>query len=74
MKTLARTEMKTKEMAYQAWLGYYNSAKGVGQDKPRLVRLAREFSESMGLAEPPALQKKIIGKMGLKGVPGLRSI
>jgi superfamily II DNA/RNA helicase len=74
LKTLAHTEMKTKEMAYQAWLGYYNSAKGVGQDKPRLVELAREFSESMGLAEPPALLKRTIGKMGLKGVPGLRSI
>ncbi len=26
----------------------------------------------MGLAMPPALEKKTIGKMGLKGVPGLR--
>ncbi|KAJ3704129.1 hypothetical protein LUZ61_007834 [Rhynchospora tenuis] len=74
LKVLARIDMRNKERAYQAWLGYYNSAKGVGQDKLRLVDLAREFSESMGLREPPALQRKVLSKMGLSKVPGFRSI
>ncbi|KAJ3670913.1 hypothetical protein LUZ60_008339 [Juncus effusus] len=70
---LQRVEMKTKISAYQAWLGYYNSAKSVTKDKSRLVQLANEFSESMGLKEPPALPKMILRKMGLSNVPGLRS-
>ncbi|KAJ4749581.1 hypothetical protein LUZ62_083986 [Rhynchospora pubera] len=74
LEVLARIDMRNKERAYQAWLGYYNSAKGVGQDKLRLVNLATEFSESMGLREPPALQRKVLSKMGLSKVPGFRSI
>ncbi|KAL0397994.1 UNVERIFIED_CONTAM: DEAD-box ATP-dependent RNA helicase 31 [Sesamum calycinum] len=48
-RALAHVEMKNKEAAYQAWLGYYNSNKNVGRDKYRLVELANEFSHSMGL-------------------------
>lgn len=69
---LARVEMKNKEAAYQAWLGYYNSNKKVGRDKVRLVQLANEFSRSMGLDDPPAIPKLILGKMGLRNVSGLR--
>ncbi len=36
------------------------------------VQQANHYSSIMGLAMPPALEKKTIGKMGLKGVPGLR--
>ncbi|KAJ4953836.1 hypothetical protein NE237_030668 [Protea cynaroides] len=72
-RALSQVEMKTKETAYQAWLGYYNSSKTVGRDKCRLVGLANEFSASMGLDNPPAIPKMILGKMGLKNVPGLRS-
>ncbi|CAO1948353.1 unnamed protein product [Urochloa humidicola] len=68
-----RVEMKSKESAYQAWLGYYNSNKTIGRDKARLVRLAEEFSQSMGLAVPPAIPKLTLRKMGLSNVPGLRS-
>ncbi|KAK1325572.1 DEAD-box ATP-dependent RNA helicase 31 [Acorus calamus] len=71
-RALSHVEMKDKESAYQAWLGYYNSAKEVGRDKIHLVMLANEFSRSMGLDTPPAISKKVIGKMGLKNVPGLR--
>ncbi|KAL3838689.1 hypothetical protein ACJIZ3_023280 [Penstemon smallii] len=70
---LSRVEMKNKEAAYQAWLGYYNSNKNVGRDKSRLVELANEFSRSMCLDNPPAIPKLVLGKMGLKNVPGLRS-
>ncbi|KAF8696929.1 hypothetical protein HU200_036573 [Digitaria exilis] len=70
---VGRVEMKSKESAYQAWLGYYNSTKTISRDKARLVRLAEEFSQSMGLAVPPAIPKLILRKMGLINVPGLRS-
>ena len=30
--------------AYAAWLGFYNSAKGMGWDKPTLVQQANMFS------------------------------
>ncbi|KAL3622228.1 hypothetical protein CASFOL_033639 [Castilleja foliolosa] len=72
-RALSHVEMKNKEAAYQAWLGYYNSNKNVSRDKCRLVELANEFSRSMGLDNPPAISKLVLGKMGLKNVPGLRS-
>ncbi|XP_048132658.1 DEAD-box ATP-dependent RNA helicase 31-like isoform X2 [Rhodamnia argentea] len=72
-RALSHVEMKNKEAAYQAWLGYYNSNKKIGSDKLRLVELANEFSRSMGLDNPPAIPKLILGKMGLRNVPGLRS-
>uniref|UniRef100_A0ACD5VJ97 Uncharacterized protein n=1 Tax=Avena sativa TaxID=4498 RepID=A0ACD5VJ97_AVESA len=70
---LRRVEMKSKESAYQAWLGYYNSNKTIGGNKSRLVSLGEEFSRSMGLAVPPAIPKLILRKMGLSKVPGFRS-
>ncbi|XP_076950317.1 DEAD-box ATP-dependent RNA helicase 31-like [Bidens hawaiensis] len=72
-KALCNVEMKNKESAYQAWLGYYNSNKTIAKDKYRLVELANEFSRSMGLDNPPAIPKLVLGKMGLKNIPGLRS-
>ncbi|KAI3834057.1 hypothetical protein MKW92_042924 [Papaver armeniacum] len=65
-RALSEVEMKNKEAAYQAWLGFYNSNKTVARDKSRLVELANEFSSSMGLDSPPAISKLVIGKMGLK--------
>ncbi|VAH77612.1 unnamed protein product [Triticum turgidum subsp. durum] len=70
---IRRVEIKTKESAYQAWLGYYNSNKTISRDKSRLVKLAEDFSQSMGLEIVPAIPKLILRKMGLQNVPGLRS-
>ncbi|XVE77268.1 hypothetical protein DITRI_Ditri13aG0048600 [Diplodiscus trichospermus] len=72
-KALSKVEMKSKESAYQAWLGYYNSDKKVGRDKYKLVEIANEFSKSMGLDNPPAIPKLVLGKMGLRNIPGLRA-
>ncbi|KAK8565729.1 hypothetical protein V6N12_059283 [Hibiscus sabdariffa] len=72
-RALSHVEMKAKESAYQAWLGYYNSDKKVGKDKYRLVELANEFSRSMGLDNPPAIPKLVLSKMGLRNIPGLRA-
>ena len=41
-------------------------------DAPGLVRVANEYASTMGCVEPPMIEKKIVGKMGLKGVAGLR--
>ena len=61
------------ERCYGAWLGYMNGqCKALGWDKARLVAEAADYSRSLGLREVPALPKRTIGKMGLKGVPGLR--
>lgn len=65
--------VKAAEQAYAAWLGFYNSnLKKCGWDKPHLVTMANIFSAVIGLKEVPYLEKKTVGKMGLKGVPGLR--
>lgn len=72
-RALAHVQMKNKESAYQAWLGYYNSNKSIGRDKHHLVTLANEFSSSMGLDTPPAIPKLVLRKMGLNNVPGLRT-
>jgi len=72
-RALSQLDMNSKQAAYQAWLGYYNSQKKVGNDKYRLVELANEFSRSMGLDTPPAIPKLVLGKMGLRNIPGLRT-
>ena len=64
---------RSAEQAYIAWLGFYNSAlKRVYMDKPEVVQMANRFAQIIGLREQPAILKKTVGKMGLKGVPGLR--
>lgn len=67
------TTLKTSaQMAYGAWLGYYNSnLSKCGWDKAHLVQMANMFASYLGLTNQPVLQKKTVGKMGLKGVPGL---
>jgi len=55
--------------AYRAWLGYYNGhLKKIRWDNQQGNASAAE----VGLKEQPTLQKRTVGKMGLKGVPGLR--
>eukprot|EP00475_Leptophrys_vorax_P023608 TRINITY_DN3231_c0_g1_i1.p1 TRINITY_DN3231_c0_g1~~TRINITY_DN3231_c0_g1_i1.p1 ORF type:complete len:525 (-),score=160.88 TRINITY_DN3231_c0_g1_i1:95-1435(-) len=62
----------TAKQAYKAWLGYRKSFAGpLGFSPAQLVQKANEYSSYIGLREVPALQKKTIGMMGLKGVPGL---
>lgn len=58
---------------YQAWLGYYKvHVKSMRWDNTQLVAEANKLAlNGLGAAEIPALEKKTIGKMGLKGVKGL---
>ena len=61
------------EQAYRAWLGYYNGhVKKIRWDKKLLVQQANLWARQNGLTEQPSLQKKTVGKMGLRGVPGLK--
>lgn len=71
-KALQYVSEDSKDKAYQAWLGYYNSCGMLKWDKPTLVKRANMFSATLGLEQPPALMKKTIGMMGLRNVPGLR--
>jgi ATP-dependent RNA helicase MSS116 len=63
------------EQAYRAWLGYYNGhLKKVRWDKRQLVEQANLFGTEVGLADQPSIEKRTVGKMGLKGVPGLKIV
>ncbi|CAN0884743.1 DEAD-box ATP-dependent RNA helicase 31 [Linum grandiflorum] len=70
---MSQVDKQHKEAAYQAWLGYYNSDKETRKDRKKLVEHANEFSRTMGLKEPPAIPKRILAKMSLNNVAGLRS-
>ncbi len=71
---LSRLQPKTLITAYQAWLGYYNGKqRKLGWNKNELVRVGNSFALlNMQLPETPALMARTVGKMGLKGVQGLR--
>jgi ATP-dependent RNA helicase MSS116, mitochondrial len=64
---------EAKRKTYQAWLGFYKThTNAMKWDMKQLVREANKFATiGMRCAEVPGLEKKTIGKMGLKGVPGL---
>jgi ATP-dependent RNA helicase MSS116 len=63
-----------KQRAYSSYIGFFAGSgllKQVRLDKPGLVQLANELAiKGMACPEPPPMDKKVIGKMGLKGVPG----
>ncbi|KAL8138468.1 hypothetical protein V2J09_004469 [Rumex salicifolius] len=68
-RAISKVGMKTKDSAYQSWLGYYNSNRTVSRSKDRLIMLSKDFSSSMGLEEVPYITRKVAGKMGLRDVP-----
>ncbi|KAL4752910.1 hypothetical protein BDW72DRAFT_211015 [Aspergillus terricola var. indicus] len=63
-----------KQRAYSSYIGFFAGSglmKQLRLDKPGLVQLANELAiKGMACPEPPPMDKKIVGKMGLKGVPG----
>ncbi|KAJ7129348.1 P-loop containing nucleoside triphosphate hydrolase protein [Mycena epipterygia] len=77
-RTLPLVSNETKAQAYRAFLGVYNSSmKGLRWDRDELVRRGNEFAaSSLGWREPqlPPIEKKTIGKMGLRGVQGLNIV
>jgi ATP-dependent RNA helicase MSS116 len=69
----ALVALENKGKIYQAWLGYYKTfMKTMGWSVTDLVREANAFAlQGLECPEVPGLERKTIGKMGLKGVPGL---
>lgn len=72
-KAFSHVDEEAKAKAYQAYLGYNKTfMKKLRLSSAELVRIANEYAIAMGCPEPPLIEKRIVGKMGLKGVPGLR--
>ncbi|KAF1935884.1 ATP-dependent RNA helicase MSS116 mitochondrial precursor [Clathrospora elynae] len=72
-KAFVNVEEVAKSKAYQAFLGYNKTfVKKLQISTADLVRLANDYARTMGCSEPPMLERSTVGKMGLKGVPGLR--
>ncbi|KAJ5894327.1 hypothetical protein N7495_006018 [Penicillium taxi] len=74
MTAMYQLEEDTKQRAYSSYIGFFAGSGLLRQlrlDKPALVQLANELATvGMGCPEPPPMDKKVIGKMGLKGIPG----
>ncbi|RDB20419.1 DEAD-box ATP-dependent RNA helicase 25 [Hypsizygus marmoreus] len=86
---LQKVERDTKTNAYRAWLGYYNShARLMGWTKEDLVSQGGEYvRKALGwgreagavslegdVASLPEMDPRTVGKMGLRGVPGLHIV
>lgn len=71
-----RMEPEKQTKVYQAWLGYYKDARAkMNWTVDELVRQANEFAlQGLGARGVPQLQKKVVGKMGLKNVRGLNVV
>ena len=71
---LQNIDPKSKQKAYSAYLGFMKVFLNKMQiDATELVQMANVFAmEGMQCNEVPEMEKKTIGKMGLKGVPGIR--
>ena len=71
---LQSVDPKSKQKAYSAYLGFMKTfTKKMQLDSIGLVKLANKFAlEGMLCDELPEMERKTIGKMGLKGVPGIR--
>lgn len=71
---MARIDDKAKQKAYSAYLGFMKGFINKLRLSPEgLVAMANELAiQAFGCPEPPPMERKTIGKMGLKGVQGIR--
>lgn len=62
----------TKASAYRTWLGFYKGFAGkLGWQPEELVQQANYFAtDIIGHDGVPTIEKKTVGKMGMRGVPG----
>lgn len=74
LQVMSNIDEKTKQKAYSAYLGFMKGFMNKLKVNPEgLVAIANELAiEAFGCPEPPPMQKTTIGKMGLRGVPGIR--
>eukprot|EP00727_Mastigamoeba_balamuthi_P000503 m51a1_g1045 putative protein (659) ;mRNA; f:741602-744510 len=69
---LGAVEEGLRAQAYTTWLGFYNNyQKKLGWSKETLVQWANFFSTTIGCPEVPAIDKITVGRMNLRGTPGL---
>lgn len=73
-KALQYIDPKSKQKAYSAYLGFMKGFMNkMRMNAADLVKLANDFAlKGMLSGEVPEMEKKTIGKMGLKGTPGIR--
>jgi ATP-dependent RNA helicase MSS116, mitochondrial len=73
-EAMAKIDEKTKQKAYSAYLGFMKGFMNKLRVRPEgLVAMANELAiKGLKCPEPPPMEKKTIGKMGLKGVQGIR--
>lgn len=69
-----KSSLQLGAMAYQAWMGFYSSyLDKLHWSKAELVEHATTYAlVCLKLSEVPEIGAKAVGKMGLKGTPGLR--
>jgi ATP-dependent RNA helicase MSS116 len=74
MAAMYTIEERSKQRAYSSFIGFFAGSgllKQLRIDKAGLVQLANELAiKGMGCPEAPPMDKKVVGKMGLKGIPG----
>lgn len=76
-KAMDQVPEEAKSQAYGAWLGYYKAyLKSIRWSASDLVQAANYYSSVVLRygSTPPGLLAKTVGKMGLKGTPGLRIV
>jgi len=73
-QAMAAVDESVKQRAYSSYIGFFAGSglmRPLRLDKPGLVAMANELAvRGMHTPEPPAMDRKVVGKMGLKGVPG----
>lgn len=73
MAAVGGIEEDKRSKVYRAWLGFYKShLKTLRWTPETLVAQANMLAkDGLGMSTIPGLERKTVGKMGLKGVPGL---
>ena len=67
-RALQKVDSKTKDQAYVAWMGFYNSSTGkIGWSKNDLVHAANSYAiDVLGCSGLPGVLAKTVGMMGLR--------
>ena len=73
---LGRVSSDTKDSAYRTWLGFYKGyLRALRWDPATLVAQGTRWAGVIACPVlPPPVEKQTVGKMGLKGVPGLNIV
>ncbi|KAJ3172926.1 hypothetical protein HDU88_004380 [Geranomyces variabilis] len=74
-RALRQVSPQTKQQTYAAWMGYYKGfLRDLGWTPRDLVATANQMAADFGCAGVPPMAAKTVGKMGLRGTPGLNVV